>query len=133
MDEEELGETEREGVRMEFLVSPLEVLSDGAGKVVGVKFVRNRLGEPDATGRRAPVPVPGTEFIVKAQTVIPAVRTVRIDIHISRASIFFPRYSGVRPIISPETEERSTFSVLNLAANRTFLSSEVSGTPPLPA
>ena len=37
------------------------------------KFIRNRLGEPDATGRRAPVPVPGTEFVVKAETVIPAV------------------------------------------------------------
>jgi ferredoxin len=38
-----------------------------------VKFVRNRLGEPDATGRRAPVPVPGSEFVIPAQTVIPAV------------------------------------------------------------
>jgi NADPH-dependent glutamate synthase beta subunit-like oxidoreductase/ferredoxin len=73
VDEEELGETEREGVRMEFLVSPVEVLGDEDGKVTGVRFVRNRLGEPDATGRRAPVPVPGSEFVVKADTVIPAV------------------------------------------------------------
>jgi len=73
VDEEELGETEREGVRMEFLASPIEVIGDDAGNVAGVRFVRNRLGEPDATGRRAPVPVPGTEFVVKAQTVIPAV------------------------------------------------------------
>src|SRR4051812_34561876 len=49
VDEEELGETEREGVRMEFLVSPIEVLGDDAGNVRAVKFVRNRLGEPDAT------------------------------------------------------------------------------------
>ena len=54
VDEEELGETEREGVRMEFLVSPVEVLGTTNGKVRAVKFVRNRLGEPDATGRRAP-------------------------------------------------------------------------------
>ena len=47
VDEEELGETEREGVRMEFLASPIEVLGED-GKVVGVKFIRNRLGEPDA-------------------------------------------------------------------------------------
>ena len=72
VDEEELGETEREGVRMEFLVSPVEVLGED-GRVTGVRFVRNRLGEPDATGRRAPVPVPGSEFVVKADTVIPAV------------------------------------------------------------
>ena len=73
VDQEELGETEREGVRMEFLTSPIEVLGDAEGNVVGVRMIRNRLGEPDATGRRAPVPVPGTEFTVTAQTVIPAV------------------------------------------------------------
>jgi NADPH-dependent glutamate synthase beta subunit-like oxidoreductase/ferredoxin len=72
VDEEELGETEREGVRMEFLASPVEILGED-GHVSGVKFVRNRLGEPDASGRRAPVPVPGTEFVIKADVVIPAV------------------------------------------------------------
>ena len=73
VDEEELGETEREGVRMEFLVSPVEVLGDDEGNVRAVQFIRNRLGEPDATGRRAPVPIPGTEFEITAETVIPAV------------------------------------------------------------
>jgi formate dehydrogenase (NADP+) beta subunit len=72
VDEEELGETEREGVRMEFLASPVEVLGEN-GKVVGVKFIRNRLGEPDASGRRSPVPIEGSEFVIKADTVIPAV------------------------------------------------------------
>jgi NADPH-dependent glutamate synthase beta subunit-like oxidoreductase/ferredoxin len=73
VDEEELGETEREGVTMEFLVSPVEIVGDGEGRVSGVRFVRNKLGEPDATGRRRPVPIDGTDFIVPAQTVIPAV------------------------------------------------------------
>ncbi len=72
VDEEELGETEREGVRMEFLASPIEVLGKD-GKVTGVKFIRNRLGEPDASGRRSPVPIEGSEFVIPAQTVIPAV------------------------------------------------------------
>ncbi len=72
VDEEELGETEREGVRMEFLASPVEVLGED-GKVTGVRFIRNRLGEPDATGRRSPVPIAGSEFVIAAQTVIPAV------------------------------------------------------------
>ena len=72
VDEEELGETEREGVRMEFLVSPIEVLGED-GKVTGVKFIRNKLGEPDASGRRSPIPIEGSEFIVPADTVIPAV------------------------------------------------------------
>jgi NADPH-dependent glutamate synthase beta subunit-like oxidoreductase/ferredoxin len=73
VDEEELGETEREGVRMDFLVSPVEIIGDEQGRVAGVRFVRNRLGEPDATGRRRPVPIEGAEFVVPAQTVIPAV------------------------------------------------------------
>ena len=72
VDDEELGETEREGVRMEFLVSPIEIVGED-GKVTGVRFIRNRLGEPDASGRRSPVPIEGSEFEVAAQTVIPAV------------------------------------------------------------
>ncbi|MGH2467347.1 MAG: FAD-dependent oxidoreductase [Candidatus Limnocylindrales bacterium] len=72
VDEEELGETEREGVRMEFLASPVEVLGED-GHITGVRFIRNKLGEPDATGRRAPLPIPGSEFVVVADTVIPAV------------------------------------------------------------
>jgi formate dehydrogenase major subunit len=72
VDEEELGETEREGVRMEFLASPVEILGRD-GHVTGVKFIRNRLGEPDASGRRTPVPIEGSEFVIKADVVIPAV------------------------------------------------------------
>jgi thioredoxin reductase/ferredoxin len=72
VDEEELGETEREGVRMEFLASPVEVLGEN-GHVTAVRFIRNKLGEPDASGRRSPVPIPGSEFEIKADVVIPAV------------------------------------------------------------
>jgi formate dehydrogenase major subunit len=72
VDEEELGETEREGVRMEFLASPVEVIGED-GHVTAVKFIRNKLGAPDASGRRSPVPIPGSEFEIKADVVIPAV------------------------------------------------------------
>jgi formate dehydrogenase beta subunit len=72
VDEEELGETEREGVHLEFLVSPMELIGED-GKLTGVRFIRNKLGEPDASGRRSPVPIPGSEFVVPADTVIPAV------------------------------------------------------------
>jgi formate dehydrogenase (NADP+) beta subunit len=72
VDEEELGETEREGVRMEFLASPIEIIGED-GKVAAVRFIRNRLGEPDASGRRSPVPIEGSEFEIPARTVIPAV------------------------------------------------------------
>jgi len=72
VDEEELGETEREGVRMEFLASPVEVLGEN-GHVTGVRFIRNRLGAPDASGRRSPIPIEGSEFVIPADVVIPAV------------------------------------------------------------
>ena len=72
VDEEELGETEREGVNLEFLVSPMELIGED-GTLTGVRFIRNKLGEPDASGRRSPIPIPGSEFVVPADTVIPAV------------------------------------------------------------
>jgi len=72
VDEEELGETELEGVRMEFLASPVEIIGED-GRVAAVRFIRNKLGEPDASGRRAPVPIEGSEFVIPARTVIPAV------------------------------------------------------------
>ena len=72
VDEEELGETEREGVSLDFLVSPIELIGED-GKLTAVRFIRNKLGEPDASGRRSPVPIEGSEFTVPADTVIPAV------------------------------------------------------------
>jgi len=69
--DEEARETEIEGVEFRFLVSQTEVvLAEGA--VVGLKCIRNRLGDPDASGRRSPVPIPGTEFILDVDTVVAA-------------------------------------------------------------
>jgi thioredoxin reductase/ferredoxin len=96
VDEEELGETEREGVNMEFLVSPVEVIGDEEGNVAGVRFVRNRLGEPDATGRRAPVPIEGSEFVVPAQTVIPAVSQAADNTFLPVESSFEIRRGRIR-------------------------------------
>jgi NADPH-dependent glutamate synthase beta subunit-like oxidoreductase/ferredoxin len=72
VDEEELGETELEGVNMDFLVSPIELLGED-GKLQQIRFIRNKLGEPDASGRRSPVPIPGSEFTLPCDTIIPAV------------------------------------------------------------
>jgi NADPH-dependent glutamate synthase beta subunit-like oxidoreductase/ferredoxin len=72
VDEEELGETEREGVNLDFLVSPIELIGED-GRLTAARFIRNKLGEPDASGRRSPVPIEGSEFTLPADTVIPAV------------------------------------------------------------
>jgi formate dehydrogenase (NADP+) beta subunit len=71
VDEEEQHETRFEGVEFEFFASPVEVLSDGNGKVAGMIFQRVRLGMPDATGRRSPEPIPGSEFTIPCDMVIP--------------------------------------------------------------
>ena len=70
VDEEELTETAREGMEFIYLASPVEVLTGQDGKVRGVKFVRNKLGEPDKSGRRAPEPIEGSEFEIPCETVL---------------------------------------------------------------
>ncbi len=71
VDEEEQHETRFEGVRFEFFASPVEVIGDEHGKVVGMKFQRTRLGPPDASGRRSAEPIPGSEFVVPCDMVVP--------------------------------------------------------------
>ena len=73
VDEIELEEAEVEGVDIQFLVTPLEVIGDANGKVIGLRVVRNRLGEPDASGRRRPEPIPGSEEILNCDMVIVAI------------------------------------------------------------
>ena len=70
VDEEEVHETEREGMQFVYLASPVEVLADAKGNVRGVRFVRNRLGAPDRSGRRSPEPIPGSEFEIPCETVL---------------------------------------------------------------
>ncbi len=68
----EVHEAELEGVEMKYLAAPLEIVGSN-GKVTGVKCVQMALGEPDASGRRRPVPVEGSEFVVEADVVVPAI------------------------------------------------------------
>jgi len=70
--QEEIEVALREGVELETLVSPIKIHSR-EGRLVGLECIRNRLGEVDATGRRQPVPMPGSEFKVKLDTLIVAI------------------------------------------------------------
>ena len=70
--EEELEGALEEGNILEELVAPVEVLREG-GKVIGIRVIRNKLGEPGPDGRRAPVDIPGSEFVVPCDAVIAAV------------------------------------------------------------
>jgi len=68
----EVSAAEEEGVRLTFLAAPVQVLEKN-GRVSGIQCVRMELGEPDASGRRRPVPVPGSEFVVEVDSVIAAI------------------------------------------------------------
>jgi len=70
--QEEIEAAIREGVELETLVSPIKIHSR-KGRLVDIECIRNRLGDVDATGRRRPVPVPGSEFKVKLDTLIVAI------------------------------------------------------------
>ena len=72
---EEVNAAIDEGAKIHFLAAPVEVLSSG-GKVTGLKCIRMELGPPDESGRRRPVPVEGSEFQVKADTIVPAIGQV---------------------------------------------------------
>ncbi|WP_417439445.1 FAD-dependent oxidoreductase [Idiomarina abyssalis] len=66
----EVQNAREEGVSFEFNLQPLEVVTDGTGKVSGVKMVRTELGPADEDGRRRPQPVPESEFLMPATAVI---------------------------------------------------------------
>jgi len=68
----EIDEAEREGIRLEFLSAPVEVIVED-GRATGLKCIRMELGAPDKSGRRSPVPVKGSEFVVNATSVIVAI------------------------------------------------------------
>src|SRR5438874_11754595 len=70
---EEVEDGEAEGTDLQLYVSPTRVVTDANNKVTGIEFQKNKLGEPDASGRRRPVPIPGSEFVVECDTVIPAI------------------------------------------------------------
>ena len=69
---EEIGHAEEEGVNFRFLENPVEVLGNEEGKVRGVRCLSYELGEPDASGRRSPVAIPGSEHDVECDAMIVA-------------------------------------------------------------
>ncbi len=72
---EEQHHAKEEGIEFKTLCNPVEILGDDKGHVCGMKCVRMELGEPDASGRRRPVEIPGSEFVLDVDTVIMALGT----------------------------------------------------------
>lgn len=72
---EEIHHAKEEEVQFRLLCNPVRILDDGNGNVRAVECIEMRLGEPDASGRRRPEPVAGSEFFIEADTVIMALGT----------------------------------------------------------
>jgi len=70
---EEVKHAEEEGIRFNFLTAPVRYVGDDRGRLKGLVLQRLTLGEPDASGRRRPVPVPGSEFEVEAELAVVAI------------------------------------------------------------
>jgi len=68
----EVDDADEEGVRFEFLVNPTRLVTEN-NKIVGVEVIKMELGEPDDSGRRRPQPVPGSEYVIPCDMVIPAI------------------------------------------------------------
>ena len=72
---EEKHHAKEEGIEFKTLCNPVEIIGDENGRVCGMKCIRMELGEPDASGRRRPIEVPGSEFILDVDTVIMSLGT----------------------------------------------------------
>lgn len=72
---EEVHHAKEEGIIFNLLTNPVEILKDENGWVNGIKCIKMELGEPDASGRRSPIEVPGSEFVIDVDTVIMSLGT----------------------------------------------------------
>ena len=72
---EEFEHAKAEGIDFHFLTNPIEILGDENGNVCGIKCIKMELGEPDASGRRRPVPIEGSEFVIDCDYVIMSLGT----------------------------------------------------------
>jgi glutamate synthase (NADPH) small chain len=69
---EEIHHAEQEGVKLMLLTNPVRVVGDEEGRVKALECMKMELGEPDDSGRRRPIPVKGSEFIIECDTVVPS-------------------------------------------------------------
>lgn len=72
---EEVHHAKEEGIIFDLLTNPVEILTDEKGWVSGMKCIKMELGEPDASGRRKPVEIKGSEFVIDVDTVIMSLGT----------------------------------------------------------
>lgn len=72
---EEIHHAKEEGIEFRILTNPVKILNDGSGKVAGIECQVMELGEPDASGRRRPIAVEGSNFVLDVDTVVMSIGT----------------------------------------------------------
>ncbi len=94
-DHVEITDAEEEKVNFHYLTNPTKIIAEN-NKVVGVECIKMELGEPDESGRRRPVPVEGSEFIIECDIVVPAIgQTIDLSLLEGRDDIKITRWSTV--------------------------------------
>ena len=109
--DEEVEDALEEGIDIQFLVAPVEVVEKD-GKVAGFKCIKMELGEPDESGRRRPVPVEGSEFIVDTDIIIPAIGQRTDTSYLDSATgVELDRWNNIAvDPVSFETERKGVFA-----------------------
>lgn len=106
----EIEHAKEEGVKFDFLIQPLGFIGDDAGFVKKMKCLRCRLGEPDSSGRRRPVPIENSEFEIDSDMTVIAVGLAANQILTSvTPSIKTDKYKDV--VVNPDTMETSVSGV----------------------
>jgi formate dehydrogenase beta subunit len=110
-DEEEIHGADEEGVKFEYLCAPSKIVAK-EGKVVGLECIRMELGEPDESGRRRPVPIKGSEFVINTDILIPAIGQ-RVDLSFleEKDGVQTTKWSTV--VVSDETMETSQTGIFS--------------------
>ncbi len=110
-DDVEIRDDEEEQVAFHFLCNPVKVVAE-QGKVVGVECIRMELGEPDESGRRRPIPVPGSEFFIECDIAIPAIGQA-IDLRFLEGMTEVETTKWKTLVVNPETFETSVKGIFS--------------------
>ncbi len=119
---EEIDAAEKEGVKLQFLTAPLEVLSQN-GLLTAVRCQRMVLGEPDPSGRRKPVPLPGSEFDYRCDYLYTAIGQD------TDLAMLQEEPTALRPDITPWSTLRADPSTMATSAGRIFAGGDVVAGP----
>ena len=146
---EEVEHAEEEGIVFRTLINPVEILGDDTAHVTALRCVKMQLGEPDASGRRRPVPVAGSEFDLPVDTVImaigtspnPLIKKTTPDLETNRRGCFVvddymhtskdavwaggDAVTGAATVISAMAKTGESFSCANSSDNSTLVTSPI--------